>query len=175
MSLGGKASDWEPGASYSGVSREEEKSWITVFLIFLTSKNAKLIADRWFRGCTWCVYVRARARVCAGQYGHTALKKKSGNLICHSEKQFNFLTCGVDWFFWSAWMCGRKQAFLYWAPVLTSISLCRRVWNHLGYLESQTVRSCFVRSSNRKELSKIMNNSVPLNKEVILLKCIINV
>lgn len=42
MSLGGKASDWEPSVSCSGVGCEEEQSGVPVFLTFFISKTQSL-------------------------------------------------------------------------------------------------------------------------------------
>lgn len=153
---------------------EEKPRWLA-FLIFPTSKGSELAADHCRR---WCVCKRVRACLHTRVPG-IADAKPLRNKGQPSRPEFKDIIQPLGpWFgplFWSVRACGRKQVFLYWPPFQHPFLFAKESLELLRPFRKSNVRAGFVRRPNRKELSKIMNNSTLLNKEVILLKWIINI
>ena len=153
----------------------EEKSRWLAFLIFPASKGSKLAAERCVRCCVCtrvcaCLYTRV-----PGLADAEPLRNKRQPSSPAFKDTIQPLGPRFGPLFWSVRACGRKQVFLYWPPFQHPFLFAKESLEALRPFRKSNVRACFVRRPNRKELSKIMNNSTLLNKEVILLKWIINI
>ena len=117
------------------------------------------------RACT-CVCPRACTCVCLALQTRSHWRTKGNNLIQHSERQFNFLVSGLDPSFEVWERVGENKHFFIDLHSNIRFSLQKRVWNHLGYLESQTSGVALWEAPTGKNSEKSWIIQVPWTKKL---------